>query len=183
MSWLLGGVVLAVFVGRVFGVLHFIPNAVDTRIGDYAIALLLLPVGLLGVFLLFRGVRWLLLAAWLRPVAISFNSETIDLSLGPYGHRRLDAGNLQIRYPFELSEDEVDDQVEYYLDEDVQVRELLPRMTHPQSPVRLDRLIERFTAKAPRQSIARRLEPFLRSARPDLEDVRAGDDSDEESPT
>ena len=172
------GLFLVFLALQLFSGLRFTPTAVSNRITDYSLAAVLVPVGLLGVFLSFRGFRWLLLAIWPADLAIIAGADELVLRLGPLGTRRFDTARLTLKYPYELSlsEDDEDALYESLLDDEVQIARFLPRMIHPLAPDRLDREILRWTRLNEQQCVAA-LRPFIEYVRPDVSPIKRKRDS------
>ena len=118
----------AVLIGSIWGRLRFTPTGASNRIVDYAWAIALLPVGLVALWLAASGLRWLLLAGWPRPVAFLGRRRELTLDLGPFGHHRLDAARMSVRYAHELDPEEGGDPFETFEDPELQERTRLPHI-------------------------------------------------------
>lgn len=153
--WFVPTALCAVLTYAIYSRLNFIPSAISNRLVDYGLAILSLPVPVIGVIFAVRTVRWLLLAAWPKPVLILATDEKLAFHLGPFGNREFDAARLTIRYPYELLEDSDEDPgFEGYLPEEDQHEKLLPRITYPGHAKTLDQLIASFSSLAEAATIA-----------------------------
>ncbi|MCC7292704.1 MAG: hypothetical protein IT449_11655 [Phycisphaerales bacterium] len=145
--------------------IRFTPSGASNRIEDYALLAALLPVAGLGLWLAWRGTRWLALAGWPGRVGIEAGERELVLALGPFGSLRLDAARLRAVYLFELDEDDLEsDQFEAHLPENHQRQTLLPRMTHPECPFPLrERLL--LLLGGDEADLARQLAPVIHAWR------------------
>jgi len=125
-----------------------------------ALALVIVPFGLVGVIMAISGLRWLAAACWPKPLGIEADATTLTLALGPFGTRRYDTARLDIRYPFELDDDEQGNTFEGLLPEERQIREFLPNMRHPDTRDSIDRVMLRFVDGTERD-VAGALRPVL----------------------
>ncbi len=128
----------------VYSRLQFAPTAVSNRIVDYAVAVAALPLPMLAVLSAIRAVRHFLAVVWFSPLGIEANDDSLKLRLGPFGAVSYPAAELNIRYPFELSGDLEDGGFEQFLPKEEQMARLLPRITHPQARLPINRTILRF---------------------------------------
>ncbi len=157
--------------------IRFTPSGASNRIEDYALLIALLPVAGLGLWLAWRGARWLALACWPGRVGVEADARELVLALGPFGFWRLDAVRLRAVYLFELDSDELaSDQFEAHLPEDHQRRVMLPRLSHPDCPFPIrERLLALLAGDEP--ELARQLAPFIRAWRGEpLEECRTETD-------
>jgi len=101
-----------------------------------------------------------LLAVWPASVAVVAEVDFLTLRLGPFGTRTYDTPRLDVRYPFELSQDADGGGFEAFLHEDEQRDKLLPRILHPAAREPLHRVILRFV-KESELDTARTLRPII----------------------
>ena len=132
----------------IFGRLNFVPTGISNRLVEYSIAAISLPIPLLAVLTALRAMRWLLLALWPAPVAVVAEVDSLTLRLGPFGTRTYDAARLDVRYPFELSQDADGGGFEAFLPEDEQRAKLLPRILYPAAREPLNRVILRLVKES-----------------------------------
>jgi hypothetical protein len=140
--------------------LHFVPSGVSNRLVDYSVALISLPIPLTALWSVFKGGCWLLLSLWPVPVGVFADERTLTLRLGPFGTRSYDAARMDIRYPFELSQDDEGGGFEAFLPEEEQRMRLLPRILHPNAREPLNRVILRFVQPSEEEAV-RSLRPLL----------------------
>ena len=157
--WCVAGAITGQATALVVRGLRFSPSGVSNQMEDYALALLMLPIGLAAAACIFSGGRWLLLAAWPAPLGMRATKSALHLDLGPFGGRRFSADRFTIRYPFEF-DDADDGGFEACLPEEQQIATLLPQMRHPDSGQPVDRVILRFTT-LPLQEVVRILGPAI----------------------
>jgi len=146
--------------------LHFVPSGVSNRLVDYSVALISLPIPLTALWSVLKGARRLLLSLWPAPVGVFADERTLTLRLGPFGTRSYDASRMDIRYPFELSQDDEGGGFEAFLPEEEQQMRLLPRILHPSARDPLNRVILRFVQPSEEEAV--------RSLRPLLDHWRSG---------
>ncbi len=141
----------------------------DVRLGEpggphtiveLAIIAALVPFGLAGIAMVALGMRWLLLALWPGCVGVTADAHALRLALGPFGNRTYDTDRLEVRYFFELSEDNDEGGFEALLPEQEQIKNFLPRLLHPDAKSPLHRSIMRF-ADGTESSIAQALRPVI----------------------
>jgi hypothetical protein len=144
----------------IYGRLNFVPTGVSNRLVDYSIAAISLPMPLIAVWSALKALRWLLLALWPASVAVVAEVDSLTLRLGPFGTRTYDAPRLDVRYPFELSQDAEGGGFEAFLPEDEQRDKLLPRILHPAAREPLHRVILRLV-KESEPDAARTLRPLI----------------------
>jgi len=140
--------------------LHFVPSGVSNRLVDYSVALISLPIPLTALWSVFKGGCWLLLSLWPAPVGVFADERTLTLRLGPFGTMGYDAARLDLRYPFELSQDDEGGGFEAFLPEEEQQMRLLPRILHPSAREPLNRVILRFVQRSEEEAV-RSLRPLL----------------------
>ena len=127
---------------------------------DVALAVLVVPFVLGAIALGLSGLRWLALALWPGPPGIHADTLALTLALGPFGTRRYETDRLDVRYPFECSDDDEADTFEALLPEEEQIRDYLPIMRHPGAREPLNRVVLRFVA-GPERAVARTLRPIF----------------------
>ena len=152
----------------VYTSLHFVPSGVSNRLVDYSVALISLPIPLVAVWSVFKGARWLLLSLWPAPVGVFADERILTLRLGPFGTTTYEAARMDIRYPFELSQDDEGGGFEAFLPEEEQRTRLLPRILYPGAREPLNRVILRFVQPSEEEAV-RLLRPLIdrwRSRRP-----------------
>jgi hypothetical protein len=145
--------------------LRFLPTATQNRLTDYSLLLLVVPVAIGAVAIGWGGVRWLRLA--ISPTWRGFEGDKSGLSfkLGPFGNERYKMEDLDIRYLFELSDDEQDEGAfEAFLDPEEQMSKFLPRIWFGSDRQRLDLRLRKFV-RLTEQELARQLKPFIDHAR------------------
>lgn len=140
--------------------LNFVPTGVSNRLVEFSIAAISLPIPLMALWTTLKSLRWLLLALWPASLAVVANYDSLTLRLGPFGARTYDAPRLEVRYAFELSQDEEGGGFEAFLPEEEQRSRLLPRILHPDARGPLQRVILRFV-KEPESDAARTLRPII----------------------
>ena len=141
--------------------IDFTPSAVSSRWVSYSIVLALIPVALAAAAATWTALRWLLLALWPGQLGIFADPDALTLRLGPFGTRRYPADQLDIRYPYELiDDDDADGGFEAYLPEEQQRAQFLPRITHTAMATPLNRELLRFTA-LPEPAAVRIVRPVL----------------------
>jgi hypothetical protein len=128
----------------IYGRLNFVPTGVSNRLVDYSIAAISLPIPLIAVWTALKALRWLLLAVWPARLGVVADADNLTLHFGPFGNRTYDAPRLDVRYPFELSQDADGGGFEAFLPEDEQRAKLLPRILHPDAREPLSRVILRL---------------------------------------
>jgi len=153
-------ILLGITTMLIYGRLNFVPTGVSNRLVDYSIAVIALPVPLIAAWTAFKALRWLLLALWPASVAVVAEVDTLTLRLGPFGTRTYDASTLDVRYPFELSQDADGGGFEAFLPEEEQRAKLLPRILHLTAREPLHRVILYFV-KESEPNIARALRPIV----------------------
>jgi len=154
MVWLVPAAIAALIVFLVAYDLNFKPTGARTRIVDFAIAAVLLPLGSLSLYLLFQAIRWLTVVIWPGPLGVFCFKDRLELALGPWGRKVYDVDRLDLRYLFEMDEEEHGGEFEAYLPEDQQRREFLPPMAHPDSLRPLSRVILDRTLRAEAEAAA-----------------------------
>jgi len=140
--------------------LNFVSTGVSNRLVEYSIAVISLPIPLIALWTALKSLRWLLLALWPASVAVVASSDSLTFRLGPFGTQAYDAPRLEVRYPFELSQDEEGGGFEAFLPEEEQRARLLPRILHPDARGPLQRIILRFV-KVAESDAARTLRPSI----------------------
>ncbi len=165
--WSAPAVLLGAVTVMIYGRLHFSPTGVSNRLVDFSIAVVALPAPVSAILCGVHALRWALLGVWPRPVGVSAQADVLRLHLGPFGTRRYNTDELDVRYPFELSGDTEDGGYEALLPEEEQIATFLPRIHHPDAAEPLKRVIMRF-CRGNESDVAALLRPMLdrwRSAR------------------
>lgn len=170
------GVLLLVICFGVAQGLRFRPSGVSNRIGDYSLAIVMLPVALGGLVIAGMGLRWLAMAVWPGWLGIVADADGLSFHLGPMGSARYCAGELDVRYLFELLGEDGEGDAELYealTDPQEQMASMLPRIRCARSAKSLERRIVRFTRMG-EQELAALLRPFIESVRRDRSGADAG---------
>lgn len=128
-----------------YGSLDFRPSPVTNRLVEYCIAVAGSPILVIALGSLFRTLQWLLLAVWPSPVGIRADGQRLTFALGPFRTRSFAASRLDVRYPFELI-DEEEGSYEAYLPEEKQLSRFVPRLRYPGSDEQINRTLLRFAA-------------------------------------
>lgn len=152
----------------IYSRLHFVPSGISNRFVDYAMAIAALPIPLLGLWTGLKSLGWLMLFAWGSAIEIVATKTTLEFRLGPFARRTFQIADLDIRYPFELIDDENESAFESFLPEEQQRATLLPRIVHPTTRTPLQRTILQF-AVGDELQVARALRPMIerwQAARP-----------------
>lgn len=158
--WSVPAILLGVTTFLISRQLIFVPTGVSNRLVDYSLAVVSLPIPLIGLWTTLKALRWLLLSIWPARLAVVADADSLTLRLGPFGTRTFDSPRLDIRYPFELSQDSEGGGFEAFLPEEEQRSKLLPRMLHPDSPEPLNRVIIRFV-KNSEEEAAKAIRPHI----------------------
>ncbi len=135
-------------------------SALSSRMVELSLAAAAVPFALAALGCMFVALRWLLFAAWPARVGIVAEAEALELRLGPFGSQRYDTAQLDVRYPFELIEDEEDGGFEAFLPEDEQYARLLPCMRHPRASEPLNRTMLKFVSGS-EEELAAALRPMI----------------------
>lgn len=159
-TFLSPGAGVVVLFGWLISGLDFIPSGVSNRIIEYALACIYLMAALGGVALVWRGLYWLCVASWPRPVCVVADANAIRFELGPMGRQCYDLTRISAVYPFDEPEEGDDDVYEALRDPEKYEAEHLPRMTHPDAVSHLDVMI-RHLVTIDEADLARRLKPFV----------------------
>jgi hypothetical protein len=162
--WLSAAIILVLLARLIYGRLTFVSTGASNALVDYSVAIIALPIPILGLVLLIVGLRWILLAVWPAKLGIEASENELILRLGPFGTKRFDADRIEVRYPFELRDDEADVGFEAYLPEETQYATFVPRMIHPEAREAIHRTILRF-ASVDEKAAAAALGPILRQWR------------------
>jgi hypothetical protein len=148
---------LVVATVAVFSALAARPGSLPSGLVEASVWILVLPLPLLALLLGLVALRWLLLAFWPASIGVCAKSDFLNLAFGPFGTKRLNAEELDIRYPFDCEDDEVEDErtFEAFLPEEKQIQMFLPRISHPSSTALLDRRILKFTGLEEEEAAAK----------------------------
>ena len=158
--WGIPAALLSAIAVMIYGGLHFVPSGVSNRVVDYAIALGAGPLLVAALWTALKCLRWSALGLWGGPVEIVAAPTTLTFRLGPFGRRVVNVADLDIRYPFELLDDEDEGGFESFLPEEKQRETLLPRVLQSKSRIPLQESILRFAA-GEEADIARALRPAI----------------------
>lgn len=158
--WGAPSVLLGLAAFFIYSQLHFVPSGISNRLVDYAFAIAALPIPLAGLWTGWKGLGWLALCVWGSPVEIVAKPATLEFRLGPFARRTFNIADLDIRYPFELIDDEDEGGFESFLPEEQQRSTLLPRIVHPTTRSPLQRTILQF-AVGDEAELARALRPMI----------------------
>lgn len=120
------------------------PVRVVGRLVDYSLALVGLGLALSAAYCGLRGFAWIALSVWPRRVGVCAESDALTLRLGPFGTHRYEAAQLEVRYPFELDEEESESPYEALLPQEQQLATLLPQIVDRNTKRRVDPAILRF---------------------------------------
>jgi len=142
--WAVPALLLGAVVGITYSRLHFRPTAIASGIVDYAVAIAALPLVGFALFCAVRTLQYILAAVWPGPLGLHADGEYLQLFLGPFGNQCYRAVELDIRYPFEMEEDDEGGGFEQFLPEDEQLARMIPRITHQSAKVPISRTILRF---------------------------------------
>ncbi|MCH7720912.1 MAG: hypothetical protein IH988_07965 [Planctomycetes bacterium] len=159
-SFLSPGVGVVALFAWLISRLEFIPSGVSNRITEYALACIYLMVALGGLALVWRGLYWLCVALWPRPVCVVADADAIRFELGPMGRQCYDLTRVSVVYPFDEPEEGDDGVYEALRDPEKYAAEHLPRMTHPDAVSHLDVMI-RHLVTADEVTLVRQLKPII----------------------
>lgn len=149
--------------------LDFSTTAISNRIVDFALAVVSLPLVMAALVWGIQAIRWLALALWPAAIGAFASASGLTLRFGPFGTSTYPASELDVRYLFELGEEESDGSYEALLPEEEQRAQFVPRLAHPAATQPLDRVIIRFVAGS-EADMAASLRPVVdrwRSERPE----------------
>lgn len=158
--WTVPAVLIAGVIFVVARQLNFSPTGTLNRIVDYSIGLALIPFAMVGIAMAIKATSWLALAFWPVRLGVFLTEHGVRMRLGPLGVKSFDAARINVRYPFELIDEEDNGGFEAFLPEEEQIRRFLPRMDHPNSPRPLDRIILEYVS-ATEEDAARLLRPII----------------------
>lgn len=158
--WGVPAVLLGLASVSIYTRLHFIPSGISNRFVDYAFAMAAAPLPLMGLWTALKSLRWLMLFAWGGAIEIVASPTSIDFRLGSFGRKVFQVTDLDIRYPFELIDDEDEGGFESFLPEEQQRATLLPRIVHPNIKSPLQRTILQF-AVGDEAQVAGALRPMI----------------------
>ena len=143
--WAVPASILCAAALTIYPKLHFRPTAVSSGIVDYAIAVATIPLLVFGLYSAFRTVQYFLAVVWPGDVGVQADREYLQLFLGPFGRKGFLVRELDVRYPFEM-DDEEGGGFERFLPEDQQRSQMLPRILHSSESRPINRTILRFAA-------------------------------------
>lgn len=124
---------------------------VTERLTALTVAFLLLLILAVGAAVTWRGLKWLLLACWPRPIGIEIGTEALVLRLGPFGVHRYRWEEIQ-----SSPEAVGDDETAFEADDEPR----LPALHHPQADGDLADVLVRFSG-APVGALREMLAPRL----------------------
>jgi hypothetical protein len=157
--WSVPALLLGAACALIYSRLSFMRTAVSNGIVDFAIALASMPLVLLVLVCGIQAIRNLVATLW-PGLGVLSSAGTLELRLGPFGHRVYSADELNIRYPFELIDDPEGGGVEQYLPEEEQIERMLPRMQHRAVKEPINRTILRYVV-GDEAEIAAKLRPAI----------------------
>lgn len=128
--WAAGAGLLLHVASLIYMSLDFRSTGVDSVLVDISIALLALPIPVLGIVCAIKALTHLVTAVWPGRVGVFATPSELTLAMGPRGARTYDVERLTVQYPFEL-EDEERGTYEAYLPPEKQFVTILPTITHP----------------------------------------------------
>ncbi len=134
--------VLAATAKLMYSGINLRASALSTQFVQYSLLLCVLALSIISLTLGFLALRRTLLAGW--PGALGFYAYESELlvRLGPFGSKRYAVQQLDIRYPYECTDD--DASFEAMLPEEMQHETLLPRMQHPEEGTPLNVMVTQF---------------------------------------
>ena len=151
--------IVALFAWLLSG-LDFVPSGVSNRIIEYALACIYVMTVLGGLALVWRGLYWVSVASWPRPVCVVVDADAIRFELGPMGRQCYDLARVSAVYPFDEPEEGDDGVYEALRDPEKYAAEHLPKMTHPDAVSNLDVMI-RHLVTADETAMVRKLKPII----------------------
>lgn len=169
-GWLRGpvaapaGAVICIVVYLAWQPLRFDPNPASNRLTDYALAVVYAAVGLIGIGLLWYGLKWLIFALWPGPVELVADEGGLTVPTGPFAVHRYDWERMTARYSFEVEPDEEGFAFDSLMDEDEEPDARLPLLQHPESRIPLNVALERLIDVRSPVHIAR-LRPWIDAVR------------------
>lgn len=170
---------LFAIVGAIWRDLDFTPSATSSLLVEYSYAVAVVPLALAAVWLSVGAVRHGLMAVWPGAVGVEVSDGELAVRRGPWGTRRYDAARLDLRYLFEMDEEEHGSSFEAFLPEDRQRATAVPPLRHPASAEALREALLRVLVLEEAE-VAGLLRPAVDRwralYRPDLD----GDDEDDE---
>ena len=134
--------ILAATAKLVYNGVNLRASALSTQFVQYSLLLCVFVLTIISLTVGILALRRTLLACW--PGAIGFYAYESELlvRLGPFGSKRYAVERLDIRYPYECTDD--DTSFEAMLPEEQQHETLLPRMQHPGESTPLNVLVTQF---------------------------------------
>ncbi len=139
---------------------NFTPTAVSSRLVDYAMVALAIPIGLATLAIGFRGLQWLSISLWPGYVGFKLSTDEIQIKLGWLCVSTYDTKRLETVYLFEQDENEIEEQFEAHLPEAYQRRHFLPKMVHPDAAEPINRMLLR-QCNAPESNLALTMQPMV----------------------
>lgn len=142
--WFVPAALLTVAAVGIYRRLNFVPSGISNRLVDYAFAIASLPIPVGALWTAWKGMGWLLLSAWGSAVEIIATPTALAFHLGPFARRTFQIADLDVRYPFQLMDEDDGGGFESFLPEEQQRATLLPRIIHPTTRTPLQRTILQF---------------------------------------
>ncbi len=161
-----GGVMLFIPAFYVWPTLRFVPSPTSNRITDYAMAITVGVMALVGVMLAGAGLRWALFVVWPARMGIEADDQALYLRLGPFGNQRLEWARLETIYAFDLDDPSEADPDRLVLEPEAEMEKFLPRMRHPAVEGDVNRMLERFAA-VDEPTLAAKLRRYIEKVRGD----------------
>ena len=158
------GLLLFAPAGLVLPRLHFVPSAVDNRLGNYCWAVIVVAIAAGGVAAVWSGLRWAAYAVWPAGMAIVADAGGLHFRLGPLGRRDFDWADMRATYRSELSADTDDMALLDFDDPDEEVARRLPILRHRGATEEVNVLLLRFAADD-EPALADKLRPFVEGVR------------------
>ncbi|MCH7597298.1 MAG: hypothetical protein IID35_12175 [Planctomycetes bacterium] len=170
--WTVPAVLIAGTIFLVARPLNFSPTGTSNRIVDYSIALALIPFAIVGIAMAIKATSSLALAFWPVRLGVFLTEHGVRMRLGPLGVKSFDAARINVRYPFELIDEDDNGGFEAFLPEEEQMAEFLPRMLHPDASEPINRLILKFSMGTEAE-VAAAFGPMIQQWRSNQEAKRA----------
>ena len=112
--WTVPAVLIAGTIFLVARPLNFAPTGTSNRIVDYSIALALIPFAIVGIAMAIKATSSLALAFWPVRLGVFLTEHGVRMRLGPLGVKSFDAARINVRYPFELIDEDDNGGVEAF---------------------------------------------------------------------
>jgi hypothetical protein len=143
--------VLAATAQLVYSGVNLRVSALSTQFVQYSLLLCALVLAIISLTVGLLALRRALLAGW--PGALGFYAYESELlvRLGPFGSKRYAVERLDIRYPYECTDD--DATFEAMLPEEKQHQTLLPDMQHPEESTPLNVMVTQFAVGSEKEIV------------------------------